>query len=115
MRTEAETELRQHWHYIINFVHQNPEPLKDALDGMQVFMNGQSSFDVEFYEELVTCLNWLDPRLLASVGAQWDGMIEYAQSRGQENDTWAPCETRGKWFEYNCTTQGSIHILYGQS
>lgn len=88
------------------------EPLKDALDGMQAFMNSQNpSFDSEFYQELVTCLNFLDPRLLTSVGAQWDGMIEYAGTQGAPNDTWASCPDT-KWFEYNCTVQayGSMPI-----
>ena len=73
---------------------------------MQVFMNGQESFDVEFYNELATCLNQLGPRVLESVGAQWDGMIHFAQTGGnpESGDTWLPCEAR-KWFEYNCTTQ----------
>ena len=70
-------------------------------------MDGQPTFDPVFYNELVTCLDSLDPRLLTSVGSQWDGMIQYANAGGNmdANDTWPACTNRGKWFEYNCTTQ----------
>ena len=73
---------------------------------MQVLMDGQPTFDPNFYSELVTCLDSLDPRLLTSVGAQWDGMIQYANSGGnpEANDTWPAC-SNNRWFEYNCTTQ----------
>ena len=73
---------------------------------MQVLMDGQQSFDVDFYNELTTCFNQLGPRVLESVGAQWDGMIQYAHSHGDpaNNDNWISC-TRSKWFESNCTIQ----------
>ena len=73
---------------------------------MQVLMDGQQSFDVDFYNELTTCFNQLGPRVLESVGAQWDGMIQYAHSHGDpaNNDNWISC-TRSKWFENNCTIQ----------
>ena len=46
-------------------------------------------------------------RLLQSVGAQWDGMIEYSSTHGnlQANDTWIQCNEGPKWFESNCTVQ----------
>ena len=72
---------------------------------MQVFMNGQPTFDQEFYDELAECLISIDPRLLESVGAQWNGMIKYANTSGTESDPWPSCENNLKWFEYNCTTQ----------
>ena len=84
-------------------IYTNAEPLQDALNGMQVMMNGQPTFDPEFYNELVTCLNSLDSRLQTSVGSQWDGMIQYANAGGnpEANDTWPTCAAGGKWFEYN--------------
>lgn len=76
---------------------------------MQVFMNGRAEFDPVFYDEFATCLNQLGPRVLQSVGAQWDGMITYAKNGGNPaaNDPWPSCSERenGNWFEYNCTTQ----------
>ena len=93
---------------ILSFgIYANAEPLQDALNGMQVMMNGQPTFNPEFYNELVTCMNSLDSRLLTSVGSQWDGMIQYANAGGnpEANDTWPACTARGKWFEFNCTTQ----------
>ena len=86
--------------------------MKDALNGIQEFMEaGQPVFDMEFYDELVQCLNVLDPRLFESVGAQWDGMIEYANSGGTPDDIWHTCGSF-KWFENNCTVQsyGSMPI-----
>merc|ERR1712241_110886 len=83
------------------------EPLKDALDGVETYMTGQPSFqDQAFYDELVACMNVLDPRLLQSVGAQWDGMIEYSSTQGNPpDDVWIQCGTERKWFEKNCTVQ----------
>jgi hypothetical protein len=75
---------------------------------MQVMMTGEPTFDPAFYDKLTTCLEKLDPRLLQSVGAQWDGMVSYANSGGSGSDPWPRCEAK-KWFEYNCTTQD-----YGQ-
>ena len=71
------------------------DPLKDALNGVQVFMNpAHPEFDTEFYNELITCLDYLDPRLVTSVGAQWDGMLQYAESQGTPEDPWQPCNLR---------------------
>ena len=84
------------------------EPLLDALNGIQAYMEaGQPIYDEEFYDELVQCLNFLDPRLLQSVGSQWDGMIFYSNSGGNpdDSDPWHTCNERGKWFENNCTVQ----------
>ena len=102
---------------ILSFgIYANAEPLQDALNGMQVMMNGQPTFNPEFYNELVTCMNSLDSRLLTSVGSQWDGMIQYANAGGnpEANDTWPACTARGKWFEFNCTTQeyGNMPIFF---
>ena len=38
------------------------DPLKDALDGVQIHMTGQPSFNKDFYDELVGCMNNIDPR-----------------------------------------------------
>merc|ERR1711997_1316646 len=81
------------------------DPLKDALDGVSVYMTGEPSFDQDFYDELVACMNVIDPRLVQSVGAQWDGMIEYSSPLGGPDDHWNQCGTERKWFEKNCTVQ----------
>ena len=45
-------------------------------------------------------------RLVQSVGAQWDGMIEYSATKGNPpDDPWIQCTEKGKWFEVNCTVQ----------
>ena len=39
------------------------EPLNEALNGIQVYMEaGQPTFDQTFYEELTQCMNQLDSR-----------------------------------------------------
>ena len=72
-------------------------------------------FDQLFYNELIQCLDQLDPRMLQSAGAQWDGMITYANAGGslQNNDTWSTCDETLRYMEYNCTTQeyGSMPIF----
>ena len=83
---------------------------------MQQYMEGgQPIFDQQFYNELVQCLNQLDSRMLQSAGAQWDGMIAYANAGGslQNNDTWSTCDETLRYMEYNCTTQeyGSMPIF----
>ena len=74
----------------------------------------QPVYDQKFYEELSQCLNHLDPRIFQSAGAQWDGMITYANTGGsmENNDIWQTCDKK-KWFESNCTVQeyGSMPIF----
>merc|ERR1711935_233161 len=83
------------------------DPLKDALDAVQVYMTGEPTFDQAFYDELVACMDVIDPRLHESTGAQWDGMIKYSSTQGDpsRNDTWVQCENNSRWFEKNCTVQ----------
>ena len=64
-------------------------------------MTGQPTFDPDFYGNLTACFDSLDPRLLTSIGSQWDGMVEYAVS-----GPWPKCDDdQTRWFELNCTTQ----------
>lgn len=93
------------------------DELLDSLNGMQKLMTDEDTFfDIEFYDELVTCLNTLDPKLLESVNGQWSGFKEYAATGGNPNidppDDWKRCELAGKWLESNCTVQeyGNIPI-----
>ena len=68
------------------------DELLDSLNGMQKFMTGDEQFNHEFYEDLVQCLNKLDPRLHKSVNAQWTGFKEYAASGGNPPvDVWQQC------------------------
>ena len=68
------------------------DELLDSLNGMQKFMTGNEQFNHEFYEDLVQCLNTLDPRLHESVNAQWRGFKEYAASGGNPPvDVWQQC------------------------
>jgi len=92
------------------------EPLNEALNGIQVYMEaGQPIFDQKFYEELTQCMNQIDSRLFQMAGAQWDGMLKYANAGGsiENNDIWHTCDEQLKWFEKNCTVQeyGSMPIF----
>ena len=76
------------------------DELLDSLNGMQKLMTDEDTFfDLEFYDELVTCLNTLDPNLLESVNGQWSGFKEYAATGGNPNidppDNWKRCELAG--------------------
>ena len=76
---------------------------------------GQPIFDQKFYEELTQCMNQIDSRLFQMAGAQWDGMLKYANAGGsiENNDIWHTCDEQLKWFEKNCTVQeyGSMPIF----
>ena len=70
----------------------------DSLNGMQKMMTDDDTFfDLEFYDELVNCLSYLDPRLLESVNGQWSGFKEYAATGGNPDigDVWKRCELEG--------------------
>ena len=55
-------------------------------------MTGEDEYNREFYDELVQCINTLDPRLLESINSQWTGFKEYAASGGDPpEDVWQRC------------------------
>ena len=61
---------------------------------MQHLLTGENEYDPEFYNELVQCLEGIDPRLLESVNAQWTGFKDYAASGGNPpEDEWKQCPT----------------------
>ena len=71
-----------------------------ALDGMQQFMkehiikhpSAPDKINPRFLSELVTCLNELDPNLLESVNAQWEGFKKLSKAEGGE---WKHCHLNG--------------------
>lgn len=68
------------------------DELKDSLNGMQLLLTGEDQYDEEFYNELVVCLESVDPRLLESVNAQWKGFKDYAATGGNPpEDEWKQC------------------------
>ena len=61
---------------------------------MQHLLTGENEYDPEFYNELVQCLEGIDPRLLESVNAQWAGFKDYAATGGNPpEDEWKQCPT----------------------
>ena len=59
---------------------------------MQHLLTGENQYDQEFYDELVQCLESVDPRLLESVNAQWKGFKDYAATGGNPpEDEWKQC------------------------
>ena len=66
------------------------------MNGVQKLMTGQELFDREFYDEILSCLSFLDTRLVESVNGQWAGFKEYAATRGNPGiDDWKRCELQG--------------------
>ena len=101
---------------ILPISNKNVDPLNDALNGVQAYMEGgQPIYDQNYYAVLVECLNNLDSRLLKSVGSQWEGMLTFANAGGnsENGDIWHTCKTNEKWFEDNCTVQeyGNVPIF----
>ena len=85
--------MRKYYSFIL-------DELLESLNGMQKLMTDEETFfDMKFYDELVTCLNTLDPKLLESVNGQWSGFKEYAATGGNPNidppDDWKRCEVAG--------------------
>jgi hypothetical protein len=59
-------------------------------------MTGEDSFDRAFYDEISSCLFYLDQKLVESVNGQWSGFKEYAATRGNPGiDDWKQCELEG--------------------
>jgi len=68
------------------------DELLNSLNGMQKLLTGEDEYDQKFYEELVECLESVDPKLLPSVNAQWKGFKDYAASGGDPpDDEWKSC------------------------
>ena len=76
------------------------DELLDSLNGMHKLMTGQDdSFDREFYDELVQCIQKYDTQLLNVINAQWNGFKLYANRGGNPGvDDWVRCETRVKFY-----------------
>ena len=58
-----------------------------------------------WWQERVDCYDLLSPNLNSIMEKAWEGMIEFWETRGQEDDTWITCEQENRWFESNCTSQ----------
>jgi len=67
-------------------------------------MTGEDSFDRAFYDEISSCLSYLDSKLVESVNGQWSGFKEYAATRGNPGiDDWKQCELEGvKSIIFSC-------------
>ena len=91
----------------IHFITDTIGELQYALDGLQQFMKKHHQnvpnafyphiFDREFLYKLVKCFNYLDPKLLASVNAQWKGFKTFARSDGVQGKggKWTRCHENG--------------------
>merc|ERR1711936_509573 len=71
---------------------------------------GEEKYPEEMWQERVECFDKLSPDLNALLEKAWEGMIEYWEARGAEDDPWLSCEEDERWFEHNCTTQPGIEM-----
>ena len=76
-------------------------PMLDMLDAMQQLMTGEEKFDRDFYDELRECMESFDSRLPAAGDGAWQGMIDYWNSNGTEEDHWGGFDT--VYLEQNVT------------
>ena len=66
---------------------------------------GEKEYHEVGWQERIDCYDFLSPKLNSIMEKAWEGMIEFWETRGQENDTWISCEQENIWFEWNCTSQ----------
>lgn len=57
-----------------------------------MMMIGEAVFNEKTYEDMTTCFEKFDPNLLTAQDKEWQGMMDYAASGGQEGDAWLPCD-----------------------
>ena len=68
-------------------------------------MMGEKEYPEVWWQERVDCYDLLSPKLNSIMDKAWEGMIEFWETKGQENDAWITCEQENRWFESNCTSQ----------
>ena len=91
----------------------NEEPMIDMLNSMQQLLTGDESyFDPLFIDELLTCWKNTHPDLKQAQDAAWQGMIDYFEMDGFEDDTWGSRNPNKTWFENNATLQDNGIIIY---
>ena len=72
---------------------------------------GDPSYPDTWWDERDRCLSSISPSLTASLERAWQGMIQYWEMGGLEEDVWRSCQHQGRWFESNCTEQPGIGRL----
>ena len=71
---------------------------------------GEEKYPEDMWQERVECFDKLSPDLNGLLEKAWEGMIEYWEVRGVEDDPWHTCEEDKRWFESNCTKQSGIEM-----
>ena len=84
-------------------------PMLLMLDAMEILMTGGGEYDREYYSELRTCMDTIDPRLGDSQDAAWYGVIDYWNSNGTEEDRWGSYMT--KYMEQNATISSFLGMI----
>ena len=66
--------------------------MRDALNGMQELMTGDSIFlDETLLQDLEECFQIFDPEIQDAQDAQWKGFLDYGASGGSPDDVWEQC------------------------
>ena len=84
-------------------------PMLDMLDAMQQLMTGEGTFDRDFYEKLRECMGSFDSQLPAAQDGAWQGMIDYWNSNGTEEDHWG--SSRSPYMEQNATSTQFLDMI----
>ena len=92
---------------------QNTEgPLIEMLEAMQQLMTGDASyFDPAFLDELLQCWDNTHPDLKKAEDNAWQGMIDYFQNDGFDEDPWGQSAYNSSWLESNATSQELYGII----
>ena len=82
------------------------------LEAMQQLMTGDVSyFDPAFLDDLFECWDNTHPDLKQAENNAWQGMIDFFQNDGFEEDPWGQSSYNSSWLESNATAQELYGIL----
>ena len=82
------------------------------LEAMQQLMTSDTSyFDPAFLDDLIHCWDDTNPDLKKAEDNAWQGMINYFQNDGFDDDPWGESAYNSSWLEKNATKQDLYEIL----
>lgn len=86
----------------------NRTAMLQMLDSMENLMTAGIEYDRKYYTELRECMDILDPLLGASQDAAWQGIIDYWNMNGTEDDRWGSYDTN--YAELNMTVTNMLDM-----
>lgn len=70
------------------------------FDAMQQLMTGEEEFEAEYWGQLTTCWDMLNPRYWEAQDKAWAGMVQYHDQDGVPGDRWGECLDEGHCMSY---------------